>query len=361
MINDTTNNTTSISRRRLFGMVAGGLTTAVGTTAVAEAQIFSRNKRQNQNVRQGVKKTSELFYSNGKFRIAQITDTHFNSRDASETPRERLKMINTVLDTEKPDFVIYTGDNVKNDSLKDQDILFEPCIQRKIPWAFIFGNHDDEYNITRAELMEYITKMPYCYAEYGPKKIGGVGNYILTVRSRNKAIPSTLIYCFDNAYHASHKPQGLSGPVGWFSSDQIQWYREKSKEYTMKNGGKPIPALAFFHVPLDEYVQIPLFPKETRMIGDHKEKQCVGILNSGLFQTMLECGDVMGTFCGHDHENDYIGVLHGIALAYGRSACQRKPYGSRLIEVTDSGTRTFKTWIRLSTGEKINEVTIETP
>lgn len=33
---------------------------------------------------------------------------------------------------------------------------------------------------------------------------------------------------------------------------------------------------------------------------------------------MLESGDVMGTFVGHNHINDYIGVQYGIALAYGR-------------------------------------------
>jgi hypothetical protein len=263
-----------------------------------------------------------------------------------------------VLDKEKPDFVIYTGDNVNSNSLKDWDTIFTPCIERKIPWTFIFGNHDDEYNRTPEEIMEYVIKMPYCYAERGPKEIHGVGNYILEVYARGKLTPDILLYCFDNAYKVCYQPQCFSGPVGWFSSDQIQWYREKSREYTKNNGDKPVPALAFFHIPLDEYVQISAFPKETKMVGDKMEKECIGILNSGLFQTMLECGDIMGTFCGHDHENDYIGILHGIALAYGRSACAREPYGSRLIEVTNSGKRIFKTWIRLSTGEKINEVTI---
>jgi hypothetical protein len=296
------------------------------------------------------------FSENGRFRIAQIADIHFNSNHENKaTPKERIDMINTVLDTEKPDFVIYTGDNVNNSSLNDWDIIAEPCIRRKIPWTFIFGNHDDEYQRSREEIMDYVSKMPYCYAEYGPKEIGGVGNYVLTVHSDGKPVPDILLYCFDNAYKVPHQPQCSSGPVGWFSSGQIQWYREKSKEYATQNNGKPITALAFFHVPLDEYVQIPAFPKETKMVGNKGEKECIGILNSGLFQTMFECGDVMGTFCGHDHENDYIGILHGIALAYGRSACQRKPYGARLIEVTNSGKRTFKTWIRLSTNEKINE------
>lgn len=35
------------------------------------------------------------------------------------------------------------------------------------------------------------------------------------------------------------------------------------------------------------------------------EPVCDPQLNSGLFNAMLECGDVMGVFCGHDHNNDY--------------------------------------------------------
>lgn len=39
-----------------------------------------------------------------------------------------------------------------------------------------------------------------------------------------------------------------------------------------------------------------------------------------MFANMLECGDVMGVFAGHDHVNDYIATLYNIALGYGRAS-----------------------------------------
>ena len=35
--------------------------------------------------------------------------------------------------------------------------------------------------------------------------------------------------------------------------DQINWYRQQSAAYKAQNGGQPLPALAFFHIPLPEY------------------------------------------------------------------------------------------------------------
>ncbi|GHT69597.1 hypothetical protein FACS189452_10350 [Bacteroidia bacterium] len=56
----------------------------------------------------------------------------------------------------------------------------------------------------------------------------------------------------------------------------------------------------------------------------------------------------MGTFCGHDHDNDFIGLELGIALAYGRNTNVYK-IGSRIIELHEN-QRTFNTWIRTKEG-----------
>jgi len=56
----------------------------------------------------------------------------------------------------------------------------------------------------------------------------------------------------------------------------------------------------------------------------------------------------MGTFCGHDHNNNFIGVLNKIALAYGcktgRDAYGTLDKGGRVI-VLYEGERKFDTWI----------------
>jgi hypothetical protein len=77
---------------------------------------------------------------------------------------------------------------------------------------------------------------------------------------------------------------------------------------------------------------------------------------------MLEAGDVMGVFVGHDHVNDYAVDWRGILLAYGRYTGGDTVYnnipngnGARVIELTE-GARDFKTWIRIGGGKVLNEL-----
>jgi hypothetical protein len=69
---------------------------------------------------------------------------------------------------------------------------------------------------------------------------------------------------------------------------------------------------------------------------------------------MLESGDVMGVFVGHDHDNDYAVMWKNILLAYGRytggnTVYNHLPNGARII-VLDEGARTFTSWIRQKDG-----------
>ena len=72
-------------------------------------------------------------------------------------------------------------------------------------------------------------------------------------------------------------------------------------------------------------------------------------------------GDVMGVFVGHDHDNDYAVMWHGILLAYGRytggnTVYNHLPNGARVI-VLKEGQRTFDTWIDLAGGQQVNRST----
>jgi predicted phosphodiesterase len=52
-----------------------------------------------------------------------------------------------ILDVEKPDLTVLTGDQLHHDNLDSQSALFKvvaPMIERSIPYAAVFGNHDDE-------------------------------------------------------------------------------------------------------------------------------------------------------------------------------------------------------------------------
>ena len=79
-----------------------------------------------------------------------------------------------------------------------------------------------------------------------------------------------------------------------------------------------------------------------------------------MFAAMLEAGDVMGTFVGHDHVNNYVTPWHGILLGYGQFTGGKTTYtdgrrGARVIELTE-GERGFRTWIRMADGSVKDEV-----
>ena len=48
------------------------------------------------------------------------------------------------------------------------------------------------------------------------------------------------------------------------------------------------------------------------LYGTRMEKACAPAINTGMFAAMKEAGDVMGTFVGHDHDNDYSVMWKGI-------------------------------------------------
>jgi len=52
--------------------------------------------------------------------------------------------------------------------------------------------------------------------------------------------------------------------------------------------------------------------------GEKYEPVAGPVINTGLFAAMIEAGDVMGVFVGHEHVNDFHGELLGIRLGYGR-------------------------------------------
>lgn len=290
------------------------------------------------------------FNADKKFKIVQFTDAHIKPGDPQSDVV--FTTVARVLDAEKPDLVVLTGDIVTGKPVqKGWEAITDQIIRRKIPFATVFGNHDDEHDLTRAQLAQLIEKMPFSLMVGKTEHVSGYGNYVIPVRSSDgKKVAESLYFMDSNAYTTI---EGV-GKYGWFQNDQIQWFRDQSRQIRKASGGKTIPALAFFHIPFPEYTQAYRNEKNPA-IGVRLEAEAAPTLNSGMFAAMLESGDVTATFVGHDHVNDYVSYLYGIALCYGRFTGGKTTYGDlpnggRVIELTE-GNRAFKTWIRTGEGE----------
>ncbi|GGI45081.1 metallophosphatase [Paenibacillus marchantiophytorum] len=298
------------------------------------------------------------FRADGTFKIVQFTDVEFSDSQADDEIKMKA-MMQRILQSEKPDLVVYTGDVIASGGSSDVAQLFRNAVevpeQMEIPWAVVFGNHDSEtVNMTREQLHALQLTHRFCYAKPDPPLVDGVGNYVITIQDKHND-PAAALYFLDSGSYSPLEYSRL-GFYDWIRRSQIQWYVDQSYRLTDQNGGQPLPALAFFHIPLPEYNDIWDF---SLCYGQKLENSCcTPWINTGFFAAMVEMGDVMGTFVGHDHGNDFWGTLHGIRLCYGRTtrnAYLNRPFltGARVIELTE-GVRDFQTWLHLEDGSIVN-------
>ena len=279
------------------------------------------------------------FNSTGHFKILQLTDTHI-CWDQKDEYTDALEQERRLLDLENPDLVVYTGDVVTGLNADSAWVDFlRPCDERQQPFAVLMGNHDREQNLTEPQIAAQVLAHPM---SVNSARNGYLDDWVLEVCSPSGGETEALLYGLDSGDYT--QTPGVHSTYGWIRPDQIDWYRRTSRRYTEAYGGVPLPALAFFHIPLLEY-------GEGRIIsGTRGENECPGLLNTGMFAAFVEGGDVHATFAGHDHSNDYIVEKNGIYLAYGRFSGRNTtyhslPFGARVIELTQ-GDYGLRTWVR---------------
>ena len=275
------------------------------------------------------------FNSNGTLKIAQFTDTHlcFEEKTEQDKTLARIKYIVTV---EKPDLLVFTGDIVVAPPAKPMwEKLTATLDSYKIPYIVVLGNHDAEAGLPRSEIARLVTS-----GKFNLNAIDGKGELAdMDFPVYFNGSVASHIFALD-----SHDYSPIKSVPGyaWFTPEQVDWMRERGK-------AAAVPSLAFFHIPLCEYAS-ELESLYSPSFGINGEKPCVGALNTGMFAAMVEGGSVIGAFCGHDHDNDYIILRKGIALAYGRYSGDDTVYnnlrhGVRIISL-EAGKAEFTTWIR---------------
>jgi len=81
------------------------------------------------------------------------------------------------------------------------------------------------------------------------------------------------------------------------------------------------------------------------------------IINTGLLGAIKERNDVLATFVGHNHGNDYCTDYKGVQLCFGRHSGYGgygdDIRGARVIQLFE-GIHNFKTWVRLEDGSLAN-------
>jgi hypothetical protein len=267
------------------------------------------------------------FGPDGTFTLIHFTDTQ---DDQSIDPRT-VRLIETILDEYEPDLVVFTGDNVRSGPETPEDVkaaidgFAVPVDSRGIPWLVTFGNHDEDHTpitgMDEADQLAYYMSFRHNVNRPGPEGVYGTGNMSLTVLGSEDDEPRLAIWAMDSGRYSEDTLGGQSVEADglrsydWIRPSQIAWYARTSSELEVRLGRK-LPGLMFFHIPLPELQLMWENRQNHGVVGERNEDVAAGAFNSGLFGAVMDRGDIVGIFVGHDHVNDYVGDYFGVRLGY---------------------------------------------
>lgn len=254
-------------------------------------------------------------FSKDKFKILQLTDTHFGSLPEAEDDFKTYDLIDKAIKNEDVDLIVHTGDIIWSEGIDDPSAIFKKVMKKldsyNIPIAITFGNHDSEDNITRSELREIFDSLVTNKSEKTDSFIiDDKEAYTIKLEDENGIV--SIIYMIDSS---DYDPLNL-GIYAYNYPEQVDWFRKTSNKYKKNENIKR--SIVFQHIPLVEYWMASDYiidgvcHETNEMISSPK-------LNTGLFSAMVLNGEIWGMSVGHDHENNFDSIYQGIHLKYGNS------------------------------------------
>ncbi|XP_021722973.1 probable inactive purple acid phosphatase 16 isoform X1 [Chenopodium quinoa] len=325
------------------------------------------------------------------FKIAIFADLHFGENSWTDWGPQQdansINAMNSLLHHENPDFVVYLGDVItaNNIPIANASLYWDqatsPTRERGIPWAGVFGNHDDAHFVwpkewfskegipplhcsqpntsligdgncsfmgtTRLELMNYqIGNDMLSFSQHGSRNLWpSVSNYVLQISSsENPESPVAFMYFLDSG--------GGSYPEV-ISSAQVEWLKGISEAI---NPDYRVPEIFFWHIPSKAYQKAApwLFFVPQPCVGSiNKEWVCTQESEEGIMKILKGRPSVQAVFVGHDHGNDWCCPYKKLWLCYARhtgyGGYGNWARGARILEIVDRPF-TLKSWIRMEDG-----------
>lgn len=318
------------------------------------------------------------FDENGEFKVLHLTDC----QDKDNADPRMLAYIDAVLKEYKPDIVVLGGDNTVGSAENKKAAITELVnvfVANETYFTLVFGNHDYQQGVLDDEALKMYQEAggKYCLAYDADPDLSGEGTHNLPVYSSDGSKIKFNLWMFDSGDYEPmvdengnyvYDEEGNLKDIGYacVRKDQVDWYVKKSNELKAETGA-PVPSIAFQHIVVGEAydalfaesavdlgILTPKYngkiysflPKTDNFTGFLLEFPCPGVYNEGQFEAMVDQGDVVGIFSGHDHINSYETELDGIRIINTPGATYNsyaKDYlrGSRLITVKEDDPANF--------------------
>lgn len=274
------------------------------------------------------------FDENGEFQIMLFADIQ-DDEDVEETT---LQLMREGIAKYSPDLVVFLGDNTVADGYENQyaaiKSIVAPCVEANVPFALVFGNHDQEQGVDKEELLAMYKAAggDLCLTWDAPD-VYGCGNSNLVIASSDNVFDPAFNLWFIDSGSSLHDENGEWLGYDYVREDQIEWYENTAAALKLINGGEAVPSILFQHIIVPEvyeamypslpftissyqykgttYIPVPSFSKHTGCVF---EPPCPSYFSAGQFDSLVATGDVLATFHGHDHVNDFTVEYQGIDI-----------------------------------------------
>ena len=255
--------------------------------------------------------------------------------------------ITEIINATKPDLILLTGDIIygaydDNGSALQAFIAFMEEFQ--IPWAPVFGNHDNESAMGADWQSEQLEKAEYCLFEQ--KTLTGNGNY--SVGIKQDGVLKRVFYMLDTNGCGAMSDESFSNghttkSVG-LANDQIEWYTsqiERLKELSPETKisfafhiQQAIFGEAFLKYGFDsseKYQDIYIDFLSEKTAGDFgylgRNLKDAWDSSKKIFNGMKALG-ADSIFVGHEHCNSASVVYEGVRLQYGQKSSEYDRYNA---------------------------------
>lgn len=299
------------------------------------------------------------------FVVLNLTDTHLTDEEWATGHKNRLILERTVDELVRkgsPELITVSGDISFADHPNAERAYekFASLLESyRIPWAFVWGNHDNQAGAEVAgRHADIMLSHEHCLFEKGDPALG-MGNYVIGVEEEGRLVYA--LYMMDSHDRFDFTDSDGSVKKGWghLLPSQLDWLRGESERL----GG--VRSALIMHIPFYTYRDafeaawnhdfdpMKVSPAESldpkywnEGYKDSRGVKYEGVgsypVDLGEFDAVNGIGSVEITLVGHEHINDYEISYRGMRLAYSLktgAGCywNQALNGGTLLRITDDG------------------------